>query len=196
MPYHVTAFASLDDQVFQDITPGGYRFTIDGPSTIGFRTVHSSLPQYEFRDLPPGDYIFTGVRLQADGVTPIGTPQETRKNLPATPVTGKFIIQEGLNLYGRLSFLLWIPVPASLQNTYFRPGATSLWPFAQTIENQAIQNGEILELRGTLRAINVGQAEIEDALEARWTRFRDNLIAQAAWPYTNKFWTGVTWVQG
>jgi hypothetical protein len=194
--YHVTAFASLQDEVFQDIVPGGYLFTIDGPSTIGFQTVHSSLPQYEFRDLPPGDYIFTGVRVEEDGVTPIGTPQETRKNLPATPLDNRYAIMEGLNLYGRLRYILWVPVPAALQNTYFRPGAISVWPFAETIENQAIANGERVEIIGSLRAVDVSQAEIEDALEARWTRFRDNLLAQVAWPYTNKFWTGVEWIQG
>lgn len=196
MPYHVTAFASLEDQVFQDVVPGGYIFTIDGPDTIGFQTVFSSLPQYEFRDLPPGDYIFTGVRVEDDGLTPIGTPQETRKNLPASPVSTKFIIQEGLNRFGRLSYILWVPVPAALQSTYFRPGAVSLWPFAQTIENQAIANGEITEIRRAMRTIDLTAAEIETALEERWTRARDNLLAQVAWPYTNKFWTGVTWVQG
>lgn len=194
MPYNVTAFASVEDQVFQDVVPGGWRFTIDGP--MGFQTVHSNQPQYTWSGLSPGDYLFTGVRVAADGITPIGTPKETAKNLPAIPVQAKRAFQLRLDIFGRMHYILWVPVPSSLQSEFFRPGAVSLWPFAVASENQAIANGEIREMTGTIPAFGLTSAEIDAALQVKWQAAVDRLQAVAAWPYENRYWTPDGWVQG
>ena len=95
-------------------------------------------------------------------------------------------------------YLLWADVPVARQPFYARPGAVSMWKNANAADNLAIATGAVVE-KNEVYSSDVPQtiAEIQTALQARFTVLQAEVNAENPWVRYGTIWDDVTnWTLG
>lgn len=93
----------------------------------------------------------------------------------------------------------WIPVPASRQQFYANPSATSQVTGLSAAELTAIQNGSVYEKVDTVTIPNNGQSlaamwpTIQTELQNRYAACVADLNAYNPWKRFGTYWDGSTW---
>jgi len=91
--------------------------------------------------------------------------------------------------------VFWADVPTARQLHFADPNKKSAWPDATAADNQALQNGSVMEQTGTLRyQQGTGMAAIQAAMQQQWTDFQARVSNTNPWQRYGTTWDGNAWV--
>ncbi len=106
----------------------------------------------------------------------------------------RVIVLNQLNSANSYNCLFWADVPAARQGFYADASAASAWKDALPADNQALQNGSVVE-RGSVQTFQAGTTlgQIEAYLQGEWQKFQDSITSSNPWIHYGSTWDGVTW---
>jgi hypothetical protein len=91
--------------------------------------------------------------------------------------------------------VFWADVPMARQTYYANAAATSAWKDATAADNQALQNGSVVENTQTWR-VTAGStlAQIEAHLQTQWQAYQTYITNFNPWIHYGSTWDGTTWI--